>query len=200
MFGFGVLAVLWGIVFFVFVFHPEYRKYGPCFGGSMDFKPIASKIGLRRVATTLLLSALVLSTPFCVGQESAKPHASGINLLPGYQLQVDRGFDSPSGKISNENGFKIEVEFCCHFGNAAESIEERQIAWKQKQDLKGQSVTFVLTKSHDIVVSFPEYGTNFLAHIRNESEMADMLLMVVTFSPYADPPTESVPKKVPPNR
>ena len=147
----------------------------------------------------LVLLIFVPLCPSCMGQQSANARPSGINLLYGYQIKVTPGIDSSTGTIWNEKGFKIEVEFCCQFGNAAESIEERQTVWKQKQDLKGQTVTFVFTKSHDLVVSFPKYVTNFRAHIRNESEIADMLLMVVTFSPYADQPTESVPKKIPSN-
>ena len=45
---------------------------------------------------------------------------------------------------------------------------------------------FVFTKSRRFVVSFPESHANFYATIRNESDMADMLLMLSTFETLKD--------------
>jgi hypothetical protein len=53
--------------------------------------------------------------------------------------------------------------------------------WRKKQLINGQQAVFVFTKSRRLVVSFPESHANFYATVRNESELADMLLMLATF-------------------
>ena len=53
--------------------------------------------------------------------------------------------------------------------------------WRKKQVINGQEAAFVFTKSRRLVVSFPESHANFYATVRDESELADMLVMILTF-------------------
>jgi hypothetical protein len=53
--------------------------------------------------------------------------------------------------------------------------------WRKKRVINGQEAVFVFTASRRLVVSFPPSHANFYATVRDESDMADMLFMLVTF-------------------
>jgi hypothetical protein len=121
---------------------------------------------------------------------------SPVALLSGYKVQVIPGIDSSGGKIWKERGLTIEMELCCGFGNAAESVDKSQILWREEQTFNGQRVVCVYTRSKDLIVSFPKLVTNFRAKIRNPNDLTEMLLMVLTFEPqqgYATDPGAIVP-------
>jgi hypothetical protein len=88
------------------------------------------------------------------------------------------------------------MELCCDFGNAAESIDKSQVLWREEQTINGQRVVCVYTKSKELIVSFPKLVANFRAKIRNQNELAAMLLIVLTYEPhqgYAADPGAIVP-------
>jgi hypothetical protein len=57
-------------------------------------------------------------------------------------------------------------------------------------------VICVYTKSNEFVVSIPRLAVNFRRHTQNQQEIAEMLLMVLTYEPshgYAVEPGAIVP-------
>ena len=110
--------------------------------------------------------------------------AAPLALLPGYKMQISAGIDSSAGKIWKDGGPTIDVEFCCGFGDMAESIDKRQVLWREDQMIDGQPVACVYTKSRELIVSYPRRAANFRAKIRNEKDLSEMLLMVLTYDPY----------------
>jgi hypothetical protein len=55
--------------------------------------------------------------------------------------------------------------------------------WRRDQIVGGHKVVMVFTKSKSLIVSFPEDHANFHATITSPADTADMLLMVLTYSP-----------------
>src|SRR5712672_3296483 len=109
------------------------------------------------IAVVLLTSAL--GSVRAQDRDSSQPisgQRSPVVLPAGYKIQVIPGIDSAGGKIWKDGGLTIEMELCCGFGNAAESIDKSQVLWRQEQTFNGQPVVCVYTKSKELIVSFPK--------------------------------------------
>jgi hypothetical protein len=109
-----------------------------------------------------------------------------VRLLPGYQLKAGRSLDSITGTITKHGGLRINFDLagvCTDCKTCGWTDGE---LWRKKQLINGQEAVFVFTKSRRLVVSFPESHANFYATIPNESDMADMLLMLSTFERLND--------------
>ncbi len=105
-------------------------------------------------------------------------------LLPGYQQREGRSLDSATGIIWKERGLRISYDIGRMAGvyTDCDSCDwTRGEVWRKKQVINGQEAVVVLTKSKRLVVSFPQSHSNFYATVRDESELADMLLMLFTF-------------------
>jgi len=138
------------------------------------------------VAAVLVLTLTVRSSSAQdqnVNQPTSNP-PSPLALLPGYKIQISGGIDSSAGKIWKAGGLTIDVEFCCGFGNKAESFDKRQVLWREDQTIGGQPVVCVFTKSRELIVSYSRRSANFRAKIRNQKDLSEMLLMVLTYDPY----------------
>jgi hypothetical protein len=153
-----------------------------------------------------LLSLLVLSLP----QSSMTQHGgsnklqatvrSPVRLLPGYKIEFASGVEGGYGvHIWKEAGLNIFGSFGCCFGAKANSVGKDRLGWEEKQEMNGRHVTLAYTKGQDLVVTFTEdngsYPVNFTAHIRDEHDVAETLLMVLTYEPthgYPVPPQEIV--------
>jgi hypothetical protein len=118
---------------------------------------------------------------FVLGESESFP--GSIKLLPGYTHQKGRGVDSAVGTIHKNGGLDIEYDIgaghytecgaLCGWTNGE--------IWRKEQRIDGQKVVLVFTKQQRLVITFFESNANFYATIRNEEDMADMLLMVLTF-------------------
>ncbi len=157
----------------------------------------------RNLLCTFAALSLLLLAPNSHAQSNSPSISSLVSssrspvvLLSGYKVQIIPGIDSSGGKIWKERGLTIEIELCCGFGNAAESVDKSQILWREEQTFNGQRVVCVYTRSKHLIVSFPKLITNFRAKIRNPNELTEMLLMVLTFEPqqgYVTAPGTIVP-------
>jgi hypothetical protein len=119
--------------------------------------------------------------------ESAK---SVLHLLPGYKVDVFWGIDSWSAKISKEGSITIELFQGLHVGVDADAVDKKDVAWREEQVVNGQQVICVYTKSNDLVVSIPQLAVNFRGHTRNQQDLTEMLLMVLTYEPTHGYPVE----------
>jgi hypothetical protein len=107
-----------------------------------------------------------------------------IKLLPGYQHKVGRGIDSEVGTISKPGGAIITFDIAGDAGVATndKSLPKRTL-WRAEQIVNGEKAVVVFTKSKVLIISFPAEQANFSATIRNSREMADVLLMILTYEP-----------------
>lgn len=147
---------------------------------------------LRRTALAIVLIIVVVSNCRASGKGALAGEQNGwpVQLLPGFKWTFIRGIDSGGGMISNKDGLNIEVEFCCGFANEAEEVSKKLVLWREEQTVNGERVLVVFTKSRELIASFPigtARATNFRAKIHNQKEMAETLLMVMTYRPPLRP-------------
>jgi len=133
----------------------------------------------RKLIFIVLLAAFTLP---CAAQ--SQPAPGGIRVLPGYTHRHEMGFDSSVGTIKKPNGLSIHYDI----GEMAGVYTDCKLCgwtdgelWRRKQMIGAHPVVIVYTKAKRLVVSFPEQSANFHAIIKSESDLTDMLLMVLTF-------------------
>ncbi len=130
------------------------------------------------VCLVLILSSWSLSA------QSAQTLGPGnIQLLPGYLDTRMRPIDSAgAGRISKADGVLISYDI----GLAAGHYETHQewadhALWRTDQVINGKRVVCIYTKSKQLLVTFPDDLANFYAKIRAPRDLADMMLMVLTY-------------------
>jgi len=123
-------------------------------------------------------------------EQEEKTSRSVVPLLAGYKIKVMSGIDSAGGRISKDRGLSIEFSIGYYVGNAADSIERKQISWRIEQTVNEQKLVCVLTKASELVVTFPAFRANFRAKVRSRQDVAEMLLMVSLFDPHKGYPAE----------
>jgi hypothetical protein len=146
---------------------------------------------ISALVIVFLLSS-VSSPTVAQDRGGAKSEASTfpVRLLPEYKVVASAGIDTWGATISKEGGVKIELYQGLHVGVAADSVETKDVAWREEQVVNGQQVICVYTKSNDLVISIPKLIANFQSHIRSQQDLADMLLMVLTYEPTHGYPVE----------
>ena len=143
---------------------------------------------------------------FCTTQSFSQDKNTGIQLLEGYKFKRLQAFDAATWAIYKEGGLTIVFEAGLNQGLWADPKKIDQYAWYREQNLNGRKVKFALIKSglktvwepdqprssetgNILLVTFPlndslpDYTANFKAEILNDQEMADALLMILTFNP-----------------
>ena len=151
-------------------------------------------------------SALIILVLFLVTPARAfdQPYG-GIKLLDGYKFKRSSTIDTINGIIYRDGGLSIEFESGISEGYAVEPKNKNRYIWYREQIVNGHKVMLALTKSNVRTVWKPEHprsskpsnvlmvtfpgrfgvndAANFYAEVLNEEEIADMLLMVLTFDP-----------------
>jgi hypothetical protein len=135
---------------------------------------------VRRRFLVVLLAAFLSLAPLLHADTIA---GGTITLLPGYRLTASaKCMDSCGGRIWKEGGLKIYYDNLIDAGiYATEPRFTKDARWTQEQLINGQKALIVFTRKRELIVSFPEGQVNFYATIRNEREMAEMLLTIGTF-------------------
>jgi len=118
------------------------------------------------------------------------PTRSPVNLLRGYRIQILPGIDSGAGRVWKEGGLNIEIEMCCGFGNAADSVPKSKLQWREEQTTNGHRVILVLTKANELIVSYPGFVTNFKVKIKNSRDLTQALLMILSYDQVAGYPVD----------
>lgn len=144
----------------------------------------------------LTLVVLLLGVPSAIGannQNGMKDvlRAFPVRLLPGYEAKVTYGIDSWNAKIEKDGGATIDSIRGSQVGVESDSIQKDEVTRREEQGVTGQQVICVYTKLNDFLVSIPKLAVNFGAHIRNQLDLAEMLLMVLTYRPVHGYPFES---------
>ena len=155
------------------------------------------KYATRGFFFTAVLSVGVLVFAQLTPEGNTKQsHGPGnLKVLDGYQHVPLRGIDSIVGKIQHKDGFEIFYEkgrvvkpgaprLGGDFSNAAARLKNSQnknIEWSAQQKIGDQPVDLVLLKDGRLVASFPEAGINFTAKTKTKAQVADVLVMVMTY-------------------
>ena len=149
--------------------------------------------------TAFLITALVL---FTTGFVDDQPYGS-VKLLEGYKYRRTQTTDAIGGMIYKEGGLTIEFESGISQGYAADPRQRDRYTWFRVQEVNGHKVFVALgeigktTKWKPqrprqsggvLMVTFPgKFGpndaANFYAEVLDEKDVADTLLMVLTFDP-----------------
>jgi hypothetical protein len=139
------------------------------------------------------LSVLLIALPLLSGsltttaqtQDRTKGEARifPVELLPGYRVETRSGIDTWGATIWKDGGAKIEMYQGLHVGIAADLVKAEDVAWREEQVVNGQRVICAYTKSNDLVVSIPRQIVNFQSQIRDQQDLTEMLLMVLTYEP-----------------
>ena len=122
-------------------------------------------------------------------------HIGGIRLLPGYKHEALQGFDSIVGRIVKQDGLTISYEIGGipignlrlggSFTDRPKLTPKANLKWYREQTVNGQPVHIAYLKDNTLLVSYPKTipnkGINFHAKVKSTEEMADVLLMLLTF-------------------
>lgn len=144
----------------------------------------ASVVLLLSVAS----SAALAQTPLAGGFQ--------INLLPGYKHEPLQGIDSIVGKIASKEGLTIMYEigpapkeggpvFGGSYVNQAIRLPEGERQWLRHQIVGKQAFDIAYAKDQRLIISTTagDLGVNLHASAKTPSDVADVLLMVVTLAP-----------------
>ena len=88
------------------------------------------------------------------------------------------------GRISKPHGIVISYDIgmdACHY-EAAPQWTKRAV-WRTEQIVGGRKVVCIYTKSNELLITFPGAMANFYAKVRTQRDVADMMLMVLTYNP-----------------
>lgn len=128
-----------------------------------------------------------------------------LRMLDGFKYKRAKGSDTIGGRIYKDGGLSIEFESGLSEGYAADPKNKGRYIWYREQQINGNKVFLALTthgagttwqaenprqlpSRRVMIVTFPgrfgpDDAANFYAEVANEEEVAEMLLMVLTFDP-----------------
>ncbi len=151
----------------------------------------------------LLLIFFVAALTFCVSAQTTKtlilprptptspvPTPGNIELIENYTHTKRRGIDASVGEISKLDGLTISYLI----GSNAEFAASRACGqknsdclWYKRQIIKGREVWLGLTKEGQLIATFPENRANFYADTKTPEDIADFLIMILTYKVKEEP-------------
>jgi len=138
------------------------------------FFAVAFTITLTFPAISQNTKTLVLPKP------DAPP--GNIQLLENYAHVKKRGIDTSVGEISKSGGMTIHYDNGVLAGRmAGYYCGTGQCLWYKQQKINGRDVWVGLTKGGTVVATFPEIYVNFYAQTKSQEDIADFLLMILTY-------------------
>jgi hypothetical protein len=154
------------------------------------------------MTTTRLVSMTSLWVLFLASAGFADdPPYGNVKLLDGYKYERSHSLDTINGVIYKNGGLRIEFERGVSEGYAADPKAQKDYLWFREQVIGGHRVFLALTQpgvgtrwqpekprgsNRILLVTFVgKFGSmdaaNFYAEVMDDKEIADMLLMVLTF-------------------
>lgn len=156
---------------------------------------------MTRTTTTTAICILLLFTTALADE----PPYGGLKLLDGYRYKRSRTTDTINGMIFKDGGLTIEFESGISEGYAVDPGQKAKYAWYREQVINGHKVFLALAEGSAatkwkperprsaslgrvLMLTFPgKFGpndaANFYAEVLDEKEIAETLLMVLTFDP-----------------
>jgi hypothetical protein len=110
------------------------------------------------------------------------PPPGGIKLLDGYVHIQERGIDTWVGRIKKEGGLDILYDIGRLAGEYVNHcVRDNTCVWYKEQQLKGGLVKIALTKDERLIATFPKTTANFIAEVKSQEDIADFLIMILTY-------------------
>jgi hypothetical protein len=110
------------------------------------------------------------------------PPPGGIKLLDGYVHIQEQGYDTWVGRIKKEGGLNIIYDIGFLAGEYVNHcLRENTCTWYKEQQLKGGLVKIALAKDGRIIATFPKTTANFIAEVKSPEDIADFLIMILTY-------------------
>src|SRR6188768_1256004 len=134
-------------------------------------------------ASALIAAVGMLGIASVLAEDPANAAPGGMKLLTGYKHQKLRGIDTLVGKISKEGGLSIQYDIGRLAGNYAKSQAKEEPLWHKEQVIGGRPVQLTFAKNKTLYVTLPEANANFYATAKSEEDIADILLMVLSYAP-----------------
>ena len=117
---------------------------------------------------------------------------SPVRLLPGYKIELRDGFEGDfGGRIWKPGGLSLDFDSGIHNPKAIDSIEAKDVRWRAEQIFDGHHVVLVYGTSGRVAISILDRAVNFRGKIRNQQDLAEMLLMALTFETSQGYPVDS---------
>jgi hypothetical protein len=124
-------------------------------------------------------------------------------LLSGYQHEPLQGIDSVVGKISKAGGLTIQYEIGRvvkpgqprlggDFTDYAERLPPEERQWLKTQQLPAGKVNLAYSKMDVLFASFPETGVNFNVTVKSAEELAEALLLILSYEPKGNAPADGL--------
>jgi len=168
-------------------------------------QPLPKREGSRSRTMKITIAIAVLSMLATAALAADAPPPGGIKLLPGYSHTPRQGFDSIHGEISKKDGITIHygigrvrppggIGIGGDFTNAVESLPKEDVQWRKDQTVAGQPVQIALAKNNILYITFPKLGANFNVQTKTSEDIADTMLMVLTY-PEAPAKKPDAPKQ-----
>jgi hypothetical protein len=157
---------------------------------------------MNRILLTLSIFVMV-SQHVCAAGNAL----GGLKLLEGYSMKRGSAVDADAWTIEKRGGLKISFEAGPNEGSWADPKERDKYSWYREQKVNGYTARFALIKhglktqwepgdsrglppGNILLASFllegdkSSHTANFSAKVANSHEIADALLMVMTFDPF----------------
>lgn len=140
----------------------------------------------HHVATLVAILAMGIGA-VALAAEPDNPTPGGIKLLSGYKHKKLQGIDTRVGEFSKEGGLSIKYDIGRLAGNYAKSQAKEEPLWHKEQVIGGRPVHLTLAKDKTLFVTLPEANANFYGTAKSEEDIADILLMVLSYAPNEKP-------------
>ena len=143
-------------------------------------------------ATSYFTCVAILVGLLGVGLHAActdDPLPGSIKLLEGYQHKKLQGTDSQVGKIWKDGGITIQYDIGLMAGNYAKQQRKYKadhLLWDKLQTWNSEPVEMAMMKDRQLYVSFPKRHANFYGKVKEEQDLVDALLMVLTYLPVKE--------------
>ena len=134
----------------------------------------------RNVFFAVLIASTAAVSAWAAHQSDDGPPGS-INTIAGYKHEQGRGEDTDVGKIWKEGGLTINYDIGTLAGPRANPEHQADYSWYKEQPFGGQRARCALTKSGQLLVTFPADSACFYANVETPEDVADMLLIVLTY-------------------
>ena len=144
---------------------------------------------------TFLLSFFLILLAFSASGQNTKtlvlpkptptpvaPPPGDIELFDGYTHTPKRGIDSRVGEISKPDGITIRYDIGRMAGLfAGRCMANNECLWYKGQKINGRDVWLSLTKEGRVYATFPKEYANFWADTKSQENVADFLVMILTY-------------------
>jgi len=160
----------------------------------------------RFLSFALALATLFFGLPPCPAIAQHPERYGGMKLLDGYSIKRETALDVDAWTIEKDGGPSIHFEAGTSEGSLVNTKDRSQYAWTRTQVINNYKVVFAMVKpglktvweqengrglppGNILLVTFfldrshPDHTANFTAKVGDEEELADVLLMVMTFDP-----------------